>query len=459
MNNKKSNNYLNYYNQLNNTNELYKINELKTNLTDTSLNLKDNYFTKYFEINIKIFELSVIQFIKIRYLQYDFNKDFLKSYNSKSKFNSPLPKRWRDYFASKNLNINKFKSSLKWIIICIKFYFKSYRTIFITLYDSLKNIFYKGNLDLNNCIFINNLNKEIINSKDLSASAINWLNKRHLLNSTKCYQNSININDFKFDKLNIIYRKNSLPYLNNLNDLLNFIKWIFKSHFYLFCNHNLINFLFYSEFIEAYLHKNLISKNSIFLFNNSNSLYRPLWTYIAENKNSKIIFYFYSSNNEPIINKKNLPSTNWYPLTWNNYLIAHEQQLNFINSVTKVKFKYQIANLFDHSIKTNLDLPDNYVLIFDVTPRNDFEFSFMGEMYDYYSFNKMKTYLNDIVNVSVKYNVNLVIKTKKTNQIDNKEYNIFIKKISSLSNIYICSTNLTLENLIKKFYAGYILSF
>ena len=48
MNKKHSNKYLNYFKNLKKNNELYKINELKTQLTDTSLLLKENYFTRYF---------------------------------------------------------------------------------------------------------------------------------------------------------------------------------------------------------------------------------------------------------------------------------------------------------------------------------------------------------------------------------------------------------------------------
>ena len=453
MNKKHSNKYLNYFKNLKKNNELYKINELKTQLTDTSLLLKENYFTRYFNINIQTFELSVIQFIKMHCLELNFNKNILKAYNSKSKFSSPLPKRWQDHIVIKKININKFMSSFKWLLLCMKYYFKSYKTIYILFYESLKNIFYKNDVNLQNCIFINNLNKDIISSQDLSSTAINWLKKNQSLKNKKCFQNSLNIKDFKFNNSSIIYRKKSFPYLSNFRDFSNFSIWILKSHYYLICdlfkNYNLINFLFYSEFIESYLHKNLTSENNIFLFNNSNSLYRPLWTFIIEKKNSKVFFYFYSTNNEPIIDINSLPLFGWYPLTWNNYLIAHKQQLNFINSVTKVNYKYQIADVFDHSIKSNVSLPDNFILAFDISPQNDVEFSYSGEMYDYFSYDKIEIFLNDIVNIVSRHGINLVLKTKKLNVANNRKYQLLIKKISALPNIYICSTNLTLENLIQ----------
>ena len=82
---------------------------------------------------------------------------------------------------------------------------------------------------------------------------------------------------------------------------------------------------------ERYYFKN-------YFFNNTSWIFKPLWAYDVENKNSKVLLYFYSMNIENIKKDNNQASKNdqfWEICTWKNYLVwnKHHKQIvmNFLN--------------------------------------------------------------------------------------------------------------------------------
>ena len=60
-----------------------------------------------------------------------------------------------------------------------------------------------------------------------------------------------------------------------------------------------------------------------YLFNNSAYIYRPLWTYEAEAKDSKITLYFYSTNCELFKQNKvnSKMALGYQSMTWPRYLV------------------------------------------------------------------------------------------------------------------------------------------
>jgi polysaccharide biosynthesis PFTS motif protein len=68
-----------------------------------------------------------------------------------------------------------------------------------------------------------------------------------------------------------------------------------------------------------------------YLFNNSNWLYRPLWTYEAQGRGSRILFYHYSSNLEGFKRRDGYrPHFTFAMMSWPHHLVWDEAQADFI---------------------------------------------------------------------------------------------------------------------------------
>ena len=219
------------------------------------------------------------------------------------------------------------------------------------------------------------------------------------------FQDSVKLNT-SYKHIKVKYKNISLPYLNKPISIIKLIYWLIKSHFYLlksFDDNFLLNIFFYKEYTKAYIFLLNDSNNNHYYFNNTNSLYRPFWTYLCEKKNSNSFFYFYSLNNDSLRNDFNLPLTNWYPLTWQNYMLVDKKQKFFVEEHSKLNFKINYSKIFDNFIKyknqnylrhfTN----DKYILISDITPLPDVDFFIAGEMYENYRTKYIKIFIEDIL--------------------------------------------------------------
>ena len=441
------------YNKLQSNNNLKIINHIKFNLSNTSLINKNNEFLRFFRLDHFALDLSHIQYNKVNLLQKNFNQKIIKFFYDNKKISLPLPKKWLVKLKNEKVQVNQLNSSLLWLILCIKKYLSTYH--FLIKYI-IFSIFTENNLKGNsNSIFLHSTNPDIFKENSFDDSILKLYENN--LDRTICFQDSIKLNT-SYKHIKIKYKNISLPYLNKPIFIIKLIYWLIKSHFYLlkrFDDNFLLNIFFYKEYTKAYIFLLNDSNNNHYYFNNTNSLYRPFWTYFCEQKNSSSFFYFYSLNNDSLRNDFNLPLTNWYPLTWQNYMLVDIKQKYFVEENSKLNFKINYSKIFDNFIKyknqNNLRhfINDKYILISDITPLNDIDFFIAGEMYENYRTKYIKIFIQDILfylNNNNYANINVILKTKKTRFVDNKNYLDFIKRQNKL---IICEENISLKNLIE----------
>jgi len=69
-----------------------------------------------------------------------------------------------------------------------------------------------------------------------------------------------------------------------------------------------------------------------YMFHNTGYLYRPLWTYQAEEQGSRVLFYFYSTNCEPFKRPDGYPPLPyaWELMNWPHYLVWDTYQEEFV---------------------------------------------------------------------------------------------------------------------------------
>lgn len=126
-----------------------------------------------------------------------------------------------------------------------------------------------------------------------------------------------------------------------------------------------------------------------YLFHNSGWIYRPLWTYDAEARGSKVTFYFYSTNCESFKTADGYPvqANSWQVMTWPCYLVWDEYQADFARRAVGANANIDVVGQiwFASSARELPSLPVASVAVFDVQPHRASRYRMLGEPLEYYT--------------------------------------------------------------------------
>jgi polysaccharide biosynthesis PFTS motif protein len=137
-----------------------------------------------------------------------------------------------------------------------------------------------------------------------------------------------------------------------------------------------------------------------YLFHNSNWIYRPLWTYEAERKGARIIFYFYSTNCEKFKHAGAYPSLvyGWQAMTWPRYVVWDDYQAAFVRLAVGALAHIDVVGSipFNSGAAVPKDLPGRAIAVFDVQPMRDAVYQPLGTESEYYVPKNANKFLTDI---------------------------------------------------------------
>jgi len=154
-----------------------------------------------------------------------------------------------------------------------------------------------------------------------------------------------------------------------------------------------------------------------YLFHNSNWIYRPLWTYEAARKGSRILFYFYSTNVEQFKGGGLYPPIpyGWQAMTWPQYLVWNEYQASFIRRAVGVSVTIDVVNSISfHAGKpAPRDMPTNSIAVFDVQPMRDAIYRPLALIVEYYVPRNANQFLTDIHETAVSAGFFVILKRKR----------------------------------------------
>ncbi len=192
-------------------------------------------------------------------------------------------------------------------------------------------------------------------------------------------------------------------------------------------------------------------------------LTKPLWVYYAEEKKMKSYMFFYSTNDNGYPTKMNIPEdeTNKRQFIWKNYLVWDNYQAKKISNLNnKVENIHILGPMLIHSQlsekKYHLQYK-NFVSIFDISPKRKIKQC----MHGYYSIINseiMKQFITDIIDISEKYNIQILHKPKRDLDklyqgnplnIGNKSFNNFIKKMNNKKYFKTIPAESDLNSLLK----------
>lgn len=172
-----------------------------------------------------------------------------------------------------------------------------------------------------------------------------------------------------------------------------------------------------------------------YLFHNSNWIYRPLWTYEAERKGARIIFYFYSTNCEKFKHAGAYPSLayGWQAMAWPLYMVWDEYQAAFVRRAVGDAAHIAIVGSISFNSGTNVprDLPGHAIAVFDVQPMRDAVYQPLGLDFEYYVPRNAVRFLEDIQRATSVAGETMVLKRKR--DVGSKVHPAYESAIAGLS--------------------------
>ena len=165
------------------------------------------------------------------------------------------------------------------------------------------------------------------------------------------------------------------------------------------------------------------------------SIYRPIWSYVAEKKGAKITLYFNSVNavmKSPF--GKNNQSLHYYPFTWTEYAVWSKISKKEIYNYSINKPKIFVENFipFRQLSFIKKTFPKNSIAVFDLEPHDIISIiteSAFQTHYEYIYYNQLiyKKFFIDIINVAKANNFKIFHKKKRFLYNDTISYKIFIQ--------------------------------
>ena len=372
-------------------------------------------------------ELSVRQYLSIRILGQKFNKSLLYSIGSNAPLRHPLPKEWRKELIDQGVEVDCLTSAFLFFMYSLVHWMHGVlhgikaTHVFFNKALVLERYIYFDNLvknKNNNCFSENPDNYNIINWY------LKWRNKSEKISNIRhSVSNQLN---FKLGGIRIT-NNGFYPALKKIK-LFQYVYFLVRLSLYYLATLIVRPYqgLLLAEIIKVKIFE-LASKDQLaedYLFNSSNSVYRPMWTFLVENKGSRVIFYFYSINDEPFKRNGQYPShnlmhlMNWpYYLAWDRLHADFIKRLNQRNSVIE-----QVGVTWFSSGEGSVEICPNSISVFDVTPAELSVYVTTGAPFEYRIYSVSNQFLIDIYETLKSNNIFTAFKTKRIHETKCKKY-------------------------------------
>jgi len=404
-------------------------------------------------------QISINQYIVAYFFDHQLVSNIkLGIYNPEAEIICPLPIKWIKIIENNGIKVRKNLSQTIYFFKCLSRFMLGIITFIKIIFEVkiIKNTF-NDNVDFHfHKLLPNNLAERECELE--KKNIVNWFKKKY---STKI--------NYTFSK--VLSRQNYPRYCRNKilkNDIApietkNIFKFIlvgFKSivaSFFELLSGSPQNAIMLHEIMLLYKIK-LVPKKSLskkYLFNNTSYIYRPLWTYEAQNLGSDIILYFYSTNiDSPMIDKISISHFYGYEImNWPKYLVWNDAQKFFINKFNCSKaFIQKVGPIhFSDSIATVGTIPKKSIAVFDITPYRLVQQSKILMMYDYYNYKVTREFLEKIYQVAEKNNYYIIFKQKRDLlKLGDRRYLNFVNTYSKRKNVIKIHSEVNALNIIEK---------
>ena len=411
------------------TNNLYLVPKIKYKIDKKIYNLNsifDNFFFK--RITRKEINIFLNQLVDLNINNCELNRSLLNFFSNGEKIKIKLPYFIIDFFSNENIKINRLYSFSAWFFYCFKILIKTYFNFYRIL--KIKKNQFSNNTNIK--IYLDNLNNHNFDSSTEKISDYNIIkffdkyfeNKNKKLTTIfQPFFNSFNYENYNVKKIDIFELNNffqltKITIIFHLKFMLSFILIFFGKWQYSLAMCEILK-------RDIILENNYINCIDYFFFDNTNYLYRPVWTYSVDNE-KKFILYYYSSNLKYLDANYNesICFNGYSKMSWSNIFVWNNEQKNFLRKFIDFKddINFEVMGPIPSNYKKMfLNKNENYVCVFDVQPYNSWIRTGLGLTDDYYSFNNSRLFFEHLIEVCSKLNVKIIFKRKRiTENIDDR---------------------------------------
>lgn len=417
--------YIRGYLKLKSENNLGLITKLKNQLANTNIPFENEVFSQ--------------QFLVSRLLGLDFNKEIQIAYLRPSKqVNLPLPYLWRLELEKYGFKAVKFTNAVRWKSFVLKWYFYGVFSMGNELFRYFSNP-YKV-VESNSFAFFINLSKENLpdNNGNTNRNIINYyLEKGYIKVLDRIYHTVRSKSSFSYKEKEISYLDSPIPNINSFSKLFIFSLWsskqLLKSLVHLFKGDD-TRLLLLREFVLNKVFELDCSNNEKqYFFHNSTHIFRPLWTYLAEDRGNNIIFYLYSMNNYPITTQQNpefIRSNHWDLVSWPEIWTWNKFSKMDLESIIKYKVQIKVVEPIWFSSFKEFNFSEfkslKKLALFDIQPPRIYHTYSLGNSFDYYNIENSKKFMSDVLLAAKKANYHVFFKRKRPSSLVDSTYLRFL---------------------------------
>jgi len=398
----------------------------------------------FFGAGIERAELMVRQYLLIRIGGLGLNEALLYSLGAKgSPVVYPMPRLWQNVVASHGFPVARVRSSLAWSGYVLFLWGYGILLIMIQLYGSFRKkpcsrsfrryVYFMG-------LIPNNVPRFCKDGSgyDIITWYIRWNGRAKDLDCV--YHGVTDAKGCSVDGLPVVFNPDPVPPLNTLKSITRFVGWSILAA--LFSIFDLLRGHWWHAVLLAESAKGSLTRLQSsdrlardYLFHQSGCTYRPLWTYEAEKKGARIIFYFYSTNCERFkcADGYSEQMGNWNVMNWPMYLVWDEFQADFVRRAVGAAANIEIVNpIYFVSCSVEMPkIPAGSFAVFDVQPQRDSRYQILGAAEEYYVPRITNQFLLDIHECIRECNGTMVHKRKRHNKRWlHPRYEVLVKRLS-----------------------------
>ncbi len=192
------------------------------------------------------------------------------------------------------------------------------------------------------------------------------------------------------------------------------------------------------------------------LFHNSNWIYRPLWTYEAEKRGSRITFYFYSTNCEAFKQPNGYPPLfyGWQAMNWSHYLVWDEYQAEFVRRAVGEAANINVVGpIWFHSRAAEMPaFSGRGAAVFDITPTRSSMYRTLGIDSEFYVPEICIPFLHDIQQATKDAAYTMLWKRKrkvKGTSFAHPAYLFFSERLSRSDNVIAVDPDISAYRVIE----------
>jgi len=432
--------------------------------------LKNKVYSKLiFGAAVEKAELAIRQYLLARtVVGFRFSKPLLYALGKpKGWVTHPLPHEWRKVVRKYGFKLPRIWSAAVWNGFVIFLFLRGILSIGKKIWGSVKALIHPSLSMPNRFVFFNGLtagniphSQENGPSYDIVSWYWQWSDRVKKIDAL-CHDVK-GVDTCKINGVPVMTVSSAILPLMKLGALLRYIRWSFAAIFLAMIDllrgrwwHALLlEEGSLAAIIRLQSHQNMAQD---YLFHNSNWTYRPLWTYEAAQKGSRITFYFYSSAGGDGFKRANgdypPPYFGYSMMNWPHYLVWDNHQANAIRLLVGERVNVSVVGpIWFHSSGIKLPaLSSKAIAVFDVQPVRDSFYQSFGIDFDYYTPTTTIQFLSDIDMALARSNYQFILKRKRhIGRLLHPKYKHFIKKLTERCDFVNIDPDISAIQLIKE---------